>query len=251
MKIYDSCRYKNCLSQPELGAARDETGRIIEAPEGAQSASVDNLRVRKIIVLNKQPSRFRNGYWDAEVKYLFEYDLSFTGQEGIDLGTVSATNSHRHRFSLFGSVGQDITISTDLFGTGGGQMDGDPFILIEAKAISLTAEISDECHPRRPGPPRPNHVFVTIGLFSIIKLCRMVSLLVESRGFVIPSNCRGICPPNPCDFFETLDFPMDAFAPPQKTEFMSGISANIPAEATPCGERERERDAIITEEIIS
>jgi len=107
--------------------------------------------------------------------------------------------------------------------------------------MALTAEIKRHrhCHkhvgrdiePQEEGLGRHHrHIFPTIGLFSIVKLYRMVSLMVESRGFVIPPPCWDIMPPNPCDFFERLDFPMDAFAPPQKPEFKAGISGNIPAE---------------------
>jgi len=75
---------------------------------------------------------------------------------------------------------------------------------------------------------------VTLGLFSIVKLYRFVSLLVESRGFVIPPPCANVMPQNPCDFFDTLHFPMDAFAPPQKKEFKAGISLNIAPEEKDC-----------------
>jgi hypothetical protein len=241
MKIYDSCRHKNCLGRKELGAARDHEGRPIEPPEGAQSASIENLRLRRIIVLSKEPCPFKRGYWDTEIKYVFEYDLRFIGQEGVELDIIHATNSFNRRSTLFGSFGQDITIFTDVSNNGDAMMSGDPFILVEAKAMALSAKISDECHPHHPEPMRPQ-VFVTIGLFSIIKLYRMVSLLVESRGFVIPGACRSICPPNPCDFFEGLDFPMDAFAPPQKREFMAGISTNIPAEMADAGIEEIETE---------
>jgi len=111
-------------------------------------------------------------------------------------------------------------------------------LITDGKAIPLTAEIRRHQHCHRHGEDGSRdgfahghrHVFPTLGLFSIIKLYRMVSLVVESRGFVIPPNCSAIMPENPCDFFDKLDFPMDSFAPPQKREFKEGISANIPAE---------------------
>lgn len=37
--------------------------------------------------------------------------------------------------------------------------------------------------------------------------------------FCIPKECENVSPLSPCDFFESLDFPMDVFAPPQKAEF--------------------------------
>ncbi len=77
--------------------------------------------------------------------------------------------------------------------------------------------------------PTPNQVEVTIGLFTIIKLFRIVQLTVQSHGFCIPPECEEIAPQNACEFFESIDFPMDIFAPPQKPEFLAGISGNIPA----------------------
>ena len=76
--------------------------------------------------------------------------------------------------------------------------------------------------------PAPNEVIVTIGLFSIIKLYRIVQLSVESRGFTIPSECDEFTPVNVCDYFDSMPFPMDIFAPPQRPEFEAGIKGDIP-----------------------
>lgn len=100
-----------------------------------------------------------------------------------------------------------------------------------AKAVELEAEICySRCRPAcvdELSTSVPSEVFVTLGLFSIVKLFRIVNLSVESKGFSIPEEMEAIAPLNPCDFFENLDFPMDFFAPPQKPEYMAGISSNI------------------------
>jgi len=245
MKIYDSCRNKNCLSPSELGPALSLGGEPLHPPENAQSVSIEDLHICRINILSKSPSPFRKGYWDLEIQYDFDYHLRYIGRGGVEIGTAHATNSFTQRCSLFGSVGSEIAIATDLFAGGDSTLGGEPFALVEARAIGLSAELRREhCHRKHhghhgseygEGPEhghRHRHVFATIGLFSMIKLYRLVSLLVESRGFVIPDPCRNIMPPNPCDFFEELDFPMDTFSPPQKREFMSGESINIPGR--PC-----------------
>ncbi len=110
-------------------------------------------------------------------------------------------------------------------------MDADPFILVEAKAVPLSAELRHHKrhnHCSEEVICEPNEVLVTIGLFTIIKLFRIVNLTVESRGFCIPEECDEHTPVNPCEFFDALDFPMDIFAPPQKPEFLAGISGDIP-----------------------
>ncbi|MCL2574808.1 MAG: hypothetical protein FWE33_00085 [Defluviitaleaceae bacterium] len=238
MKIYDSCRSRDCLAQPEIGAARELDGRIIVAPEGAQSAIMEDLRVHSINVMRKEPSPFREGYWDMEIQFVLCYNLRFVGRDGMPLGEIPAMSTYTSRCSLFGSVAQEVALFTDLMGNSHTMLGGGaPFIMVEAKAIPLSAEIRRHRH-RHHGDNPPSegfgehhrHIFPTIGLFSIVKLYRMVSLMVESRGFVIPPPCKHIMPPNPCDFFSKLDFPLDAFSPPQKREFAAGISVNIPAE---------------------
>ena len=93
--------------------------------------------------------------------------------------------------------------------------------------MPLTSEIVIRSYEEEAPPHR--HVLVTLGLFYIVKLFRVASLLVESRGFLIPPKCKNLAPTNPCEFFDELSFPMDSFSPPQKREFEAGISLNIPA----------------------
>jgi hypothetical protein len=75
---------------------------------------------------------------------------------------------------------------------------------------------------------KAKEVAVTIGLFFITKLFRIVDLKVESRGFAIPKECTSNGSVDPCDFFDKLAFPMDVFSPPQKPEFFAGVSGDIP-----------------------
>ena len=245
LKIYDSCRFRNCLTPSDLGPAMSFAGEAIRAPENAQSVSIEDLKISRISILTKEPNKFRRGYWDIEIQYDFDYHLRFVSRGGQEISTIPATNSFTQRASLFGSLGAEVAIATDLVTGGISGMGGEPFVLAEARAIGLAAEIKrDICRSEHhvghemssegAEAIRRNRsrVFVTIGLFSIVKIFRLVSLLVESRGFVIPPNCGNIIPPNPCDFFEGLDFPMDTFSPPQKREFGTGESINIPGR--PC-----------------
>ena len=247
LKIYDSCRYKNCLTPSDLGPAMSMGGEPIRPPENAQSVSIEDLKIGRISILTKEPNKFRKGYWDIEIQYDFDYHLRFVSRGGQEIATIPATNSFTQRASLFGSMGAEVAIATDLVTGGISGMGGEPFVLAEARAIGLAAEIRhDHCRREHHGRDieieeteiirrNRSRVFVTIGLFSMVKIFRLVSLLVESRGFVIPENCGNIIPPNPCDFFEGLDFPMDTFSPPQKREFATGESINIPGR--PCHAR--------------
>jgi hypothetical protein len=233
MKIYDTHRHKHCLGHSEIGPAHNphsdsHADHIIIPPPGAQSVEIEDLEISRIVIGKKKPSRFKKGYWDVDVRFIFSYGLRFVDHDGHVMGEpVPATNTFTRKCCLFGSDPTDVVMATDMFDTGGMgmAMGKNSYISVEAKAIGLSADITRKHCRHHDDPP---HVNVVIGLFSIIKLYRMVSLLVESRGFVIPEPGKDVIPPNPCDFFDHLGFPMDSFAPPQKPEYMAGISGDIP-----------------------
>lgn len=70
-------------------------------------------------------------------------------------------------------------------------------------------------------------VFVSIGIFSIIKLERRVQLLIPAYDFCVPQKeCVGATDDNPCDLFERISFPVDEFFPPERGEFEDDFSEN-------------------------
>jgi hypothetical protein len=255
LKVYDSCRQQDCLTPAQIGPARAaehvcigddhiHEGDIIDPPDNAASVTIDFLKIRKIIIVDKKPNPFKNGFWDIDLKYVFEYRLTFREADGTVIGCLRANSIFNKRITLFGSIGSDLAFSTDLFKhLGDSTMDSEPFIMAEAKAVSLSAELHHKRHHHK-FPPFvddscctnhvPNEVLVTIGLFSIVKLFRIVNLSVESKGFCVPEECDDLSPLNPCEFFDKLDFPLDIFAPPQKPEFVAGISGNIPRDRNDC-----------------
>ncbi|MDO4300703.1 MAG: hypothetical protein Q4D26_04840 [Clostridia bacterium] len=245
LKVYDACRQQDCLRPDTIGPARAavsgnfcsdlrlEQGEIIKPPETAAAVTVSNFSVERVVIVSKEPSPFKVGFWDIDLKYVFSYDLVFRNVNGGVLCTVPAQSLFNKKVTLFGSITTDSLISTDLFSTGGNSFDtnAQPFVLVESKAVALSAElVFNNCCCCNDGVDNADQVNITIGLFTIIKLYRLVNLSVESKGFCIPKECEDISNINPCDVFGDLDFPMDIFAPPQKREFLAGISGNIPAE---------------------
>ena len=63
-------------------------------------------------------------------------------------------------------------------------------------------------------------VVATIGLFSIIKLARYVQLLIPAFDFCVPNKqCVAATDEEACGLFDTIEFPIDEFFPPQKADF--------------------------------
>ena len=68
-------------------------------------------------------------------------------------------------------------------------------------------------------------VFVTIGLFTIVRLTRCVELIIPVIDFCIPTNeCVQSVDSNPCELFDRLNFPVDEFFPPEKCHFDSLVN---------------------------
>ena len=244
LKIYDFCRMQECLTSDNFGPARAATdisygdrsvseGDIIVPPTGTSSVTIENLRVQRVIIVNKTPNPFKPGYWDIDLKYVFAYRIVFHDNNGDEIVSVNAQNSYTSRMTMFGSIATETLVSSDLLGGTGASADlpADPFVLVESKGVALAAEIHYNrcCCDDDPNMLDNADIHVTIGLFAIVKLFRLVNLVVESKGFCIPEQCEDISSVDACEFFNSLDFPMDMFAPPQRAEFVAGVSANIPA----------------------
>jgi len=217
-KIYDSCRAQDCLTIVAYAAEvvhidgkHIHVGDVIPVPKGAGSVEMDGLKLKKISIANKVPSPFKRGFWDVDVRFEFEYLLTFYNCNREIILCVHAFSTHKKRYHLLGSVGADMKMTTDFIGFMSSPEGGAPFVMAEGKAIALKSEF--RCNHR---DRVPVDVVVTIGLFSIMKLFRIVGLDVESRGFCIPKECEPACPIDPCKFFNGLKFPVDDFHPPVK-----------------------------------
>jgi len=120
-KVYDSCRQQNCLTHADIGPARaaehlcvgeehHKDGDIIRPPACAASVTMDRLKIKRIIIMDKQPSPFRNGYWDVDVKFVFEYRLTFREVDASKITSIRAKSTFNMKVCLFGSMGGDIGI---------------------------------------------------------------------------------------------------------------------------------------------
>ena len=83
--------------------------------------------------------------------------------------------------------------------------------------------------------------FVSLGVFSIIKLERRVQLLIPSYDYCVPQKeCVSATDDNPCDLFDRIRFPMDEFYPPERAEFLEDGERD-PSVDCGCGDRNDKR----------
>ncbi|MEA4816861.1 MAG: hypothetical protein VB120_08450 [Lachnospiraceae bacterium] len=266
-KIYDQCRQQICLTPTILGPARASKcttacdtiyheGDTIVPPSNAASVSIECFKLSRIIIVSKCPNSFRTGYWDVDLRYVFSYNLVFKTSEGCEICCVPANSVYTTTVTLFGSVGSEIVTVSDLYCSEATSANSGPYVTVEGKAVPLAAELvyttKTCCEPSSSNSncsclpcaidncgciggfsgccitkKVATSVGVTIGLFTIIKMFRLVNILVSSSGICVPEECESTASAaNPCDFFNSLDFPMDVFSPPGTPEDLSGCGCS-------------------------
>lgn len=247
-KIFDQCRKQICLTPCLLGPARCarntsscneilQEGDIIVPPMNAASVSIDDLSLCKILITKKKENAFRTGYWDIEIKFVFSYTITFRDSDCNFITCKRATSVYTMQVTLFGSVGSDTAMATDLVNAEGISASSGPFVSVEAKAAALDAELrltpkcgcdcGCGCGCDDSVVEVPTAVCVTIGLFAIVRLFRPVNMLVRNYGCCIPDDCTGAeSSESVCDFFNSLSFPSDMFCPPTLNELESNCGCN-------------------------
>ena len=110
-KIFDQCRKQICLTPCILGPARCarnnaqcseiiQEGDVIVPPINAASVSLDDLTLCRILITKKKENPFRTGYWDVEIKFVFNYTLTFRDSECEFITCCHATSIYKLRMTL-------------------------------------------------------------------------------------------------------------------------------------------------------
>jgi len=170
-----------------------------------------------------------DGYWKVTIRYQFSYRLQLIGYAGIPLviglstdppstkDYICAYSEYEKQIILFGGVGNPhIYVASTLFANNGPYAyQNAPYVNVQAKAAPLAVSIKPFIDPCNEEYPCPDDIIgVTIGLFTIIKLFRLVSMTVQSAGNCDIPVCEPILPGDPCSFFNEIPFPFDDFDPP-------------------------------------
>ncbi len=239
-KVYDACKDKDCIVD----------ARVYVTPCGQELIDRSiNIKVRKAEIIwvytDVEEVPFNRGFYTVDLKYFFKVYLDvFTGV-GRPV-TVEGLATFDKKAILFGSEGKsksftskyrpnekDIQLSVK---------NNLPMAIVDVvEPIALSAKVVErhqhhcccemDCSslPREIcccfddeiiGEERDKNVYVTLGVFSIIRLERNVQLLVPVYDFCVPDKeCVGATEDNPCDLFDNITFPVDEFFPPNACSF--------------------------------
>lgn len=243
-KIYDSCKEKDCIENERVYFS-DLSPHQREVINNAFNVKIRKAVIKDVIT-DIEPVPFKRGFFTVDVKFIIKVtlDFFFKNNDVTKVETITGEISFDKKVILFGSEG-NVKIFKTRFEKGvmdkplKSQLaqDNRPIAKVEvAEPIPLNAKIRDildklfeeenKCERGCPNDEPDEialptkRVFVTVGLFSIIKLARLVQLLIPAFDFCVPhKECVAATEDNPCELFDNIDFPVDQFFPPQIFDF--------------------------------
>lgn len=241
-KVFDSCRDKDCLENIRvyLTAAGQS---VVDRAINVKSTKAEIIWVFSDI----EAVPFNRGFFSVDLKYFFKITLQvFTG---VGRPTeVEGLATFYKKVILFGSEGNAKIFASkykeDAFDAQLWRKTNMPNAIVEVvDPITLGAklvDVNDKCccdddFDIASVPEsicrvfddnlilggEQKRVYVSLGIFSIVKLERKVQLLIPAFDYCVPQKeCVGATDDNPCDLFERITFPVDEFFPPERCDFM-------------------------------
>jgi hypothetical protein len=228
----------------------DHLGRVIlpntpiYVPEVVTKLKVigDSFKTQKIDVSSILPSPFKPGYWDVEIvfTFIFKVELFDIHMNKLEIlccpshcnsikeckhtqDYISGSVNHIEKLTLFGSTNDGPLIASDIILQNEPPMENSPHVLAESKAYFVDAalrspkdmclfeEILDDIYDEP-----IIYIYITIGLFMLVKLFKLASILVESKGYSVPKAYCCDKEEDDCELFSQIEFPYKDFSPPIK-----------------------------------
>lgn len=229
------------------------SGEPLIPPQNAVSVTVDEFCIKGMHVLSKTKSAFKKGFFDVNLRFVFSYRVKYFNSDNNEITCVPACNSYTTTVSLFGGEDICVSAFNELYNkitTNGPFVSVEASAMNLAASLRYPCACGcntcgcnngcgcntgcgcnnncntcnnncgcnnncNNCGCENNCPAlAPIAVDVTIGLFAVIKLLRLSNMSVNSYGNCMPCECSELSNTvDPCDFFDSLGFPTDLFAP--------------------------------------
>ncbi len=231
-RIYDSCKSKECVEN--LRVYFSEAGQTL-----IESVNQAKLKCAEVIYVNTDVEKvqFNRCCYNVNLTYYFRVIVEVATPTGTTC--VEGLATYNKCAMLFGSEvssyvfsSNDAPYSAD---TNYSQRASLPTAIVETvDPIVLDLKITNKdldtsqisnccnlpacvccCYPDGVSEAGENRVYISLGLFTLIRLQRSAQLLIPCYDYCIPTKeCKSISNENnPCSFFSKLDFPFESFYP--------------------------------------
>ncbi len=236
-RVYDCCKDRDCMQDLRVYLS-DADQQILENAVAVKAERAEILWS----YIDVEPLAFNNGFYTVDVRFFIRICFEVCLGQGRPQH-IEGCASFSKKAILYGSEGGAKIYSSEYAPQGCDRnsevRSNRPRATVEVlDPIVLASKICDPCDrcgcdtvdvnsipgyvcacfesdlTDREGCRR---LYVTLGIFSIVRLMREVQLLIPACDFCIPE--KESCYPDeqdPCGLFGQMEFPLDQFFPPNK-----------------------------------
>ena len=238
-KVFDSARDKDCLEDVRVHLC-DMGQEIIDKASAVRCKCVEVINTN----INIEPVPFNKGFYQVTVRYYFCITLEACVCGGR-VQEVKGLCAFDKKIILYGSEKNVSVFTSDsdknsfCFDETDLRCDSEPTlptVVVEvASPICLDSKIVERCRKfgnccmcidAIPEKVRSNfdgdfvdgvgmnNIYVTIGVFSVLRMERRVQLMLPATHFCLPEKDRKPCEnDDPCSIFGKMQFPVSQFYP--------------------------------------
>ena len=237
-RVYDCCKDRDCITDMRLYIP-DNCQSLVDRAINVKPDSAELIWA----YIDVEELAFNKGFYTVDVKFFFKCSVDvFTGVGRPQ--KVTGLCTFDKRVILYGSEGGAKIYSSEFVADGHDTELApktnlpkctvetiDPMMLAvklaepcdrcgccEVDLASLPSCICSAFFGNLIDAQNGKRIYVTLGLFSIIRLMRQVQLLVPSYDFCIPEKECENTEDDPCNFFYKMNFPLDQFFPPRLSD---------------------------------
>lgn len=251
-KVYDQCKSKECIRNLRVYLPTADQALINNSSVSVRARAAELLHVD----IDVEKIQFHRGFYTVDIRFFYRITVEIC--TGVGRPTIiDGLAIFDKRCILFGSEG-----SAHIYSSKYCENMADPQfapknnmpkavvevldpLLLEAKICAPSCCCCGEVNEVPPAICRCfqgesldlstncNVLVVTLGQFSIIKLERDIQLLIPAHDFCLPdkdcscNNGIGSESENPCELFDSFEFPVDEFFPPQNNICNCGRGSDL------------------------
>ena len=211
-----------------------QNGTVILPSNTKQVEYIEKSLVTLVDILSVTPSKVAgSNYWDINLKYTFKHNIRFKDENGAEIviselsGTAGIVETpiskltvksiYSKTYTLEGGqlANEEIVCICNLFNPSNiSTANNSPYVQVQAVANILNPSIPIGRYVNvDPLLPDELRVDTIIGLFSILKVFRLTTMVINSLGTgdfpVAPEIKAG----DVCEYFNSLPFPFEDFNP--------------------------------------
>lgn len=252
-RVYDCCKDRDCIMDMRVYIPQSSQS-IVDRAVNVKASYAEVLWT----YIDVEPLQFNKGFYTIDIRFFFRVVLDIFTGVGRPV-QIDGLCTYDKRVVLFGSEGGAklfsslyVPRSSDVELTMRSNL---PKATVETvDPVVLSAKLVDSQEPFGCGcidvstipeyvcncfdsnitdTSVGNNIYVTLGLFSVVRLMREVQIVVPSTEFCVPEKeCCGPTEDDPCNLFYRMSFPVNEFFPPK----MDPCTDRSPCDAPSCQE---------------